>query len=150
MIRRPPRSTLFPYTTLFRSYLIRKKHMPILKTNIINDDLFISLSCGYHQIKRVENAIIYQEPVGSLKEYRRRKYRIELGDKQLKEFFKEKYSDFRKSSKDKRSKKERKRSSSLPLRIYEKFLFPIDIIMKIINKKVKKQIRKVDIYKAGW
>src|SRR2546426_6990984 len=23
MIRRPPRSTLFPYTTLFRSYLIR-------------------------------------------------------------------------------------------------------------------------------
>src|ERR1039458_625562 len=25
MIRRPPRSTLFPYTTLFRSYLFRKK-----------------------------------------------------------------------------------------------------------------------------
>src|SRR3712207_6959600 len=24
MIRRPPRSTLFPYTTLFRSYLMRK------------------------------------------------------------------------------------------------------------------------------
>src|SRR3712207_8313027 len=24
MIRRPPRSTLFPYTTLFRSYLIRQ------------------------------------------------------------------------------------------------------------------------------
>src|SRR5256885_9610510 len=26
MIRRPPRSTLFPYTTLFRSELINKKH----------------------------------------------------------------------------------------------------------------------------
>src|SRR5260370_19616215 len=25
MIRRPPRSTLFPYTTLFRSYLTEKK-----------------------------------------------------------------------------------------------------------------------------
>src|SRR5256885_4688809 len=24
MIRRPPRSTLFPYTTLFRSYLVKK------------------------------------------------------------------------------------------------------------------------------
>src|SRR5690554_7688150 len=24
MIRRPPRSTLFPYTTLFRSYLVRE------------------------------------------------------------------------------------------------------------------------------
>src|SRR2546426_7152208 len=25
MIRRPPRSTLFPYTTLFRSHLLRRK-----------------------------------------------------------------------------------------------------------------------------
>src|SRR5258708_18996597 len=28
MIRRPPRSTLFPYTTLFRSSLVRKKSVP--------------------------------------------------------------------------------------------------------------------------
>src|SRR5256885_13321747 len=27
MIRRPPRSTLFPYTTLFRSYLTRFKYV---------------------------------------------------------------------------------------------------------------------------
>src|SRR3712207_8589700 len=27
MIRRPPRSTLFPYTTLFRSHRKRKKHV---------------------------------------------------------------------------------------------------------------------------
>jgi len=131
-------------------YLIRKKYMPVMRTNIINDDLFISLSCGYHQIKRVKNAVIHQEPVGSLKEYKKRKYRIELGDKQLKKLFKEKYDSFRKSSKDKRSKKERKRSLRLLLRIYETFLFPIDIIMKIINKKIKKQIQEVDTYKAGW
>src|SRR3712207_9486215 len=31
MIRRPPRSTLFPYTTLFRSYNAAKEHMK--KTN---------------------------------------------------------------------------------------------------------------------
>src|SRR5258705_8086391 len=29
MIRRPPRSTLFPYTTLFRSLLILELHLPI-------------------------------------------------------------------------------------------------------------------------
>src|SRR3712207_7312528 len=29
MIRRPPRSTLFPYTTLFRSYLIGVFHVTI-------------------------------------------------------------------------------------------------------------------------
>src|SRR3972149_2261095 len=28
MIRRPPRSTLFPYTTLFRSALIRQSDLP--------------------------------------------------------------------------------------------------------------------------
>lgn len=131
-------------------YLIRKKHMPILEKNIINDDLFISLSCDYYQIKRVKNAITYQEPVGSLKEYKRRKYRIELGDKQLKKLFKEKYDSFRKNSKDKRSKKERKGSLGLMLRIYEKFLFPIDMAMKITNKKIKKRIQGVETYKSGW
>src|SRR2546430_10002458 len=30
MIRRPPRSTLFPYTTLFRSYLHTPPRMPYL------------------------------------------------------------------------------------------------------------------------
>src|SRR3712207_9312690 len=47
MIRRPPRSTLFPYTTLFRSkgarsfgfdqiteYLVRKVHETILEVNL--------------------------------------------------------------------------------------------------------------------
>src|SRR5256885_10302431 len=29
MIRRPPRSTLFPYTTLFRSVFPQRKHMPL-------------------------------------------------------------------------------------------------------------------------
>src|SRR2546426_9693166 len=28
MIRRPPRSTLFPYTTLFRSHLVPDPHLP--------------------------------------------------------------------------------------------------------------------------
>src|SRR2546425_12653427 len=43
MIRRPPRSTLFPYTTLFRSCLMRSPHKSarerILETA---DDLFYS------------------------------------------------------------------------------------------------------------
>src|SRR3712207_7276092 len=30
MIRRPPRSTLFPYTTLFRSPVFRPRHRPAL------------------------------------------------------------------------------------------------------------------------
>src|SRR5260370_25286689 len=30
MIRRPPRSTLFPYTTLFRSYLALERRLPVI------------------------------------------------------------------------------------------------------------------------
>src|SRR5690242_20845495 len=30
MIRRPPRSTLFPYTTLFRSYVLKEAPLPDL------------------------------------------------------------------------------------------------------------------------
>src|SRR3712207_7258091 len=29
MIRRPPRSTLFPYTTLFRSHLLERRPQPV-------------------------------------------------------------------------------------------------------------------------
>src|SRR2546430_12523902 len=33
MIRRPPRSTLFPYTTLFRSPGLRNAHLRLLQAN---------------------------------------------------------------------------------------------------------------------
>src|SRR3712207_7318222 len=35
MIRRPPRSTLFPYTTLFRSYLMHHKGKVVSRTELI-------------------------------------------------------------------------------------------------------------------
>ena len=39
MIRRPPRSTLFPYTTLFRSYMIEDGRMLIVKEDGMIDEL---------------------------------------------------------------------------------------------------------------
>ena len=51
MIRRPPRSTLFPYTTLFRSYLLgcvtnkaEQFTLPLLKALGIFDDFAIIIS----------------------------------------------------------------------------------------------------------
>src|SRR2546422_3821180 len=35
MIRRPPRSTLFPYTTLFRSYNLRMRTSPVADSELI-------------------------------------------------------------------------------------------------------------------
>src|SRR2546425_5700869 len=37
MIRRPPRSTLFPYTTLFRSYLPRAKSRDLLSSHTLTN-----------------------------------------------------------------------------------------------------------------
>src|SRR2546430_13339056 len=40
MIRRPPRSTLFPYTTLFRSVVIDIRRIKVATAIIESDDLF--------------------------------------------------------------------------------------------------------------
>src|SRR3989442_4301364 len=42
MIRRPPRSTLFPYTTLFRS-LLQLRHAPVVVAGIVIGDLEVAL-----------------------------------------------------------------------------------------------------------
>src|SRR2546423_10751964 len=53
MIRRPPRSTLFPYTTLFRSklaQLIADPRTPALVTHSVDDILrarILAIACGY-------------------------------------------------------------------------------------------------------
>src|SRR5256885_10699413 len=45
MIRRPPRSTLFPYTTLFRS-VERGTHVaPVLQVSTLQDAPALSLTC---------------------------------------------------------------------------------------------------------
>src|SRR2546422_3303639 len=54
MIRRPPRSTLFPYTTLFRSHPL--EHRLIFK-NIGREDWTTDIDCyvrdgGYEQLKQ--------------------------------------------------------------------------------------------------
>src|SRR5256885_11203871 len=41
MIRRPPRSTLFPYTTLFRSMLIRFRIVDLRIRGAVDDDVWL-------------------------------------------------------------------------------------------------------------
>src|SRR2546430_4631789 len=51
MIRRPPRSTLFPYTTLFRSHLFRTKEevgQRVLR-GILDDELYIMTHSEFRQ-----------------------------------------------------------------------------------------------------
>src|SRR3712207_7478238 len=45
MIRRPPRSTLFPYTTLFRSSFFLKKVNQIRENNKLNNKSYCSPLC---------------------------------------------------------------------------------------------------------
>src|SRR3712207_7461553 len=74
MIRRPPRSTLFPYTTLFRSHLVdfangflriidnRIKSMPIIS---------MSKEEGWVEVTRHQSKYMYQPLVENLLQHRR-------------------------------------------------------------------------------
>src|SRR3712207_8950803 len=44
MIRRPPRSTLFPYTTLFRSTALAKESGAIVLPNILSSRIHLKIS----------------------------------------------------------------------------------------------------------
>src|SRR2546430_4458490 len=55
MIRRPPRSTLFPYTTLFRSPSAAPASLPFARTSNISrarvSDQYTGIICGCHQLE---------------------------------------------------------------------------------------------------
>src|SRR3712207_3381891 len=54
MIRRPPRSTLFPYTTLFRSVLVGKAREAV--TKLMNNDRKGAGVVGGSEVIGIENA----------------------------------------------------------------------------------------------
>src|SRR2546430_17465725 len=58
MIRRPPRSTLFPYTTLFRSLPLRNMALAYARLAIADFGLRIADSKGEGQIRNPQSAIV--------------------------------------------------------------------------------------------
>src|SRR3712207_7223213 len=53
MIRRPPRSTLFPYTTLFRSTVVLEHHArEVLEVDLVHD-----ARAGRHHLEALEGAL---------------------------------------------------------------------------------------------
>src|SRR5438270_2647178 len=55
MIRRPPRSTLFPYTTLFRSRKARPDAPPVSRISITQSRLWMSPKPGLSDIRSEEH-----------------------------------------------------------------------------------------------
>src|SRR2546430_13404223 len=68
MIRRPPRSTLFPYTTLFRSRVLQYRRAAILR--LVHDyeaplrKLYARLLQGHVRLRRVDYLDPEPVPVG--------------------------------------------------------------------------------------
>src|SRR5256884_6758463 len=51
MIRRPPRSTLFPYTTLFRSQVVRRTRAPrLLQAMVVGEIRAVGLLVRRHDV----------------------------------------------------------------------------------------------------
>src|SRR5258707_1552976 len=61
MIRRPPRSTLFPYTTLFRSYAARHREVRVDVPRPPGPA--VAFRHGAHQRAGVEHAVVVREVV---------------------------------------------------------------------------------------
>src|SRR2546425_10810432 len=69
MIRRPPRSTLFPYTTLFRSpynakFVVAKENDPLLPRNSV--DLVFLCNAYHHLEKRADRSEEHTSELQSL------------------------------------------------------------------------------------
>src|SRR5690349_23987923 len=70
MIRRPPRSTLFPYTTLFRSRLIPNPPGRVVGGQILYQGRDL-LKLGREEMRKIrgnEISMIFQEPMTSRSE----------------------------------------------------------------------------------
>src|SRR2546429_4616249 len=61
MIRRPPRSTLFPYTTLFRSKLVTEDVAALMITNPSTLGVFEQRLPEIAQILHAKGALLYME-----------------------------------------------------------------------------------------
>src|SRR3712207_7089482 len=65
MIRRPPRSTLFPYTTLFRSHVItgdQIEHVVGGEPDVMGDDVDVGVQQGERLLGRVD--FPFTNPIG--------------------------------------------------------------------------------------
>src|SRR3989454_2248741 len=62
MIRRPPRSTLFPYTTLFRSRLVDAEPLPAREVHVVSDLQRTALGSGRAAVRSEEHTSELQSP----------------------------------------------------------------------------------------
>src|SRR5256885_5390306 len=63
MIRRPPRSTLFPYTTLFRSLTMKKSQKLLLALAVVISCSTYSASGQiYVQVRPVARVVVHNDP----------------------------------------------------------------------------------------
>src|SRR2546430_9698952 len=78
MIRRPPRSTLFPYTTLFRSRALPLRHHEHPPPMIVPLFAVLVLQTPYQQPGAIKNPAESSPPTGDTVGYRSEEHTSEL------------------------------------------------------------------------
>src|SRR3712207_8633360 len=61
MIRRPPRSTLFPYTTLFRSDLDRLVHIEAVEQLLDVEEISVTANAGERLVQRSHSLLTVKD-----------------------------------------------------------------------------------------
>src|SRR3712207_7835513 len=84
MIRRPPRSTLFPYTTLFRSQqvlaVVEEQQEPLLGQVVPQHG--VGIPCRVAQAQRLDDRRRHQRDVGHRRQARSEEHTSELQSRQ--------------------------------------------------------------------
>lgn len=124
-------------------YAIRKGAIKNIPEEIIHEDAYIGMRLGVNQIVKVVDAIAFQVPPNTYRDYYKRQMRNKIADFQLKHLYGVKYSSFRKDTQDNRTKKEREGCLTKKEKILKRILFLQTWLLKILDKIAKVQAKKM-------
>jgi len=124
-------------------YAIRKGLPEKIPEELIGEDVFLGMSLGVENLVKVSAAVAYQTPPSTYGDYFKRQVRNRLSDLQMKKLFGKRYADFRRDTRDPRSKSERLRCLSAWERILRVAFFPQTWAIKVLDKLAKKKAERM-------
>lgn len=124
-------------------YAIRKSDAVPVPNDIVADDAYITMMIGIKHLIKVSNAVAFQVPPNTYRDYFKRQIRNNLADLQLKSLYGEGYTAFRKDTRDSRTREERESFLSKEERVLKRLLFLQTWISKILDKIAKIYAKKI-------
>ncbi|RJQ53527.1 MAG: glycosyltransferase [Nitrospiraceae bacterium] len=124
-------------------YAIRKDAVRPIPGEIIHEDAYLNMMLGVKQIVKVMEALAFQVPPNTYKDYFKRQVRNNLSDLQMKQLYATQYLSFRENTRDNRTREGREACLTKTENILKRLFFLQAWITKILDGIAKKQARKM-------